>query len=35
MHTGDTARFIEVITESKAPQNFAMKVTAYIYKCVC
>lgn len=28
-------RFTEVIIESKAPQNFAMKVIEYMYKCVC
>lgn len=28
-------RFIEVIIESKALQNFAMKVIEYMYKRVC
>lgn len=33
MHMRDTARFIEVVIESKAPQNFTVKVMEYMHKC--
>lgn len=34
MHVRDAARFIKAISESKAPQDFAMKIIEYEYKCL-